>query len=441
MDHFVVRGISAADAADNLHRELLMHDEKRFQMSLDRQAPIIEKRLPRTTNFGPSPRLNLAASPSTPPALARTGKAYENWWHHARLGRLPQACTTGQNGTLTCSDGACTTPVDPTGPRKLLSSWHPRACRALYTKALWEAPFSSRRNIALTMLAGSAGLWLLNNTLLPACLHIHWATRRLAHAAETGPIQFADKPNVPFKLLGFTDLSEDQFVYFRTPGGNWVAAAEDQQGRLFMVDEIGDLYYDSGDRDVGLYAMDTQGNLFNFYTDEDRQRKITPVGNVSDLQSFKISELAGVKLDREVNVVAFTDGRQVPLPPGTGYIDENGKFIPPGELVEGYTVKGEESSNVFMDLFQSRKRRPDPKLDRVEVDLEDPTPFQRQMFDQVLFTDPDSGLPYLPDDFDLEEFEEEVRREVEAGGSSTAGSSKESIRALLGDRKAPPKRE
>ncbi|KAJ9517943.1 hypothetical protein QJQ45_004245 [Haematococcus lacustris] len=78
MDQFVVRGISAADAADNLHRELLMHDEQRFQMSLDRQAAMIEKRLPGTTNFGPSPRLNLAASPSTPPPLARTGKAYEN---------------------------------------------------------------------------------------------------------------------------------------------------------------------------------------------------------------------------------------------------------------------------------------------------------------------------------------------------------------------------
>ncbi|KAJ9508089.1 hypothetical protein QJQ45_021438 [Haematococcus lacustris] len=77
MDQFVLRGISAADAADNLHRELLMHDEKRFQMSLDRQAAMIEKRLPGTTNFGPSPRLNLAASPSTPPALARTGKAHE----------------------------------------------------------------------------------------------------------------------------------------------------------------------------------------------------------------------------------------------------------------------------------------------------------------------------------------------------------------------------
>ncbi|KAJ9522260.1 hypothetical protein QJQ45_008087 [Haematococcus lacustris] len=77
MDQFVVRGINAADAADNLHRELLMHDEKRFQMSLDHQAAMIEKRLPGTTNFGPTPRLNLAASPSTPPALARTSKAHE----------------------------------------------------------------------------------------------------------------------------------------------------------------------------------------------------------------------------------------------------------------------------------------------------------------------------------------------------------------------------
>jgi hypothetical protein len=58
-------------------------------------------------------------------------------------------------------------------------------------------------------------------------------------STELGPIQFADKPNVPFKLLGFTDLSEDDFVYFKTAGGNWVAAAEDEAGRLFMIDEVG----------------------------------------------------------------------------------------------------------------------------------------------------------------------------------------------------------
>ena len=141
-------------------------------------------------------------------------------------------------------------------------------------------------------------------------------------------------------------------MYFKTSGGNWVAASEDEDGRLFMIDEIGDLYYDSGEPDIGLYAvsgwgslpllyavggwgslpllytvghwgslpllyavggwgslhsnsrfmtyqlpfspshippqMDTQGNLYNFYQDIDGERKITPVGNVSDLQQFKV---------------------------------------------------------------------------------------------------------------------------------------------------------
>ena len=72
---------------------------------------------------------------------------------------------------------------------------------------------------------------------------------------------------------------------------------------------------------VRCAQMDTEGNLFNFYRDVDGQQKITPVGNVSDLQSFKMGEIAGVKLDREVNVVAFRDGSSVPLPPGSAYID------------------------------------------------------------------------------------------------------------------------
>lgn len=55
---------------------------------------------------------------------------------------------------------------------------------------------------------------------------------------ELGPIRFSDKPDIPFKLLGFTDLSEDDFVYFKTPGGNWVAAAKDDAGRLFMIDQV-----------------------------------------------------------------------------------------------------------------------------------------------------------------------------------------------------------
>ena len=103
--------------------------------------------------------------------------------------------------------------------------------------------------------------------------------------ADFGPIKFADKPDIPFSVLGYTDLDPkvggwvqfktlgglwiavslkpefldhylpQDFVYFKTPGGHWVAAAEDKEKRLFMIDEIGDLYYDSGDPDVGLYAV------------------------------------------------------------------------------------------------------------------------------------------------------------------------------------------
>jgi hypothetical protein len=35
--------------------------------------------------------------------------------------------------------------------------------------------------------------------------------------------------------------------------------------------------------------MDTQGNLFNFYNEVGGERKITPVGNIADLQSFKVN--------------------------------------------------------------------------------------------------------------------------------------------------------
>ncbi|KAJ9524842.1 hypothetical protein QJQ45_003028 [Haematococcus lacustris] len=94
MDQFVVRGISAAEAADNMHRELLMHDEQRVQMSINLQAAVIEKRLPgrprKLFNFGPSPGRNPAASPVTPPAV-RTGKAHENWWHLAMIQPILQA--------------------------------------------------------------------------------------------------------------------------------------------------------------------------------------------------------------------------------------------------------------------------------------------------------------------------------------------------------------
>lgn len=39
----------------------------------------------------------------------------------------------------------------------------------------------------------------------------------------------------------------------------------------------------------------------------------------------QVSEIAGVKLDREVNVVAMADGQMLPLPPNSGVIGPDGK--------------------------------------------------------------------------------------------------------------------
>lgn len=60
-----------------------------------------------------------------------------------------------------------------------------------------------------------------------------------------------------FQLAGYTDVSPEDFVYAQTPGGNWVAAAQDPAGRVYLIDQAGDLYYDSGNPDVGIYAVGT----------------------------------------------------------------------------------------------------------------------------------------------------------------------------------------
>ncbi len=53
------------------------------------------------------------------------------------------------------------------------------------------------------------------------------------------------------------------------------------------------------------------------------------------------------------------------------------QFVPPGELVEGIQMPQESG---FSRLLGAGRDFP---LDRYEVDLNDPTPFDRQLFDQV----------------------------------------------------------
>lgn len=176
-----------------------------------------------------------------------------------------------------------------------------------------------------------------------------------------------------------------------------------------MIDQIGDLYYDSGDPKIGIYALDTDGNLFNIYSDVDGARRTTPLGNVSDLERFKISEIGGVKLDRDVTVVAFKDGRTLELPPGAATLSESGEMVPPSRIVEG--IQTPPPDNPFERLFNGGPRG--FPYDRPEVDFADPRPYERQLFDQVLLDDPDipGYQPALPPGFNLEEFAKGVAEE------------------------------
>ncbi|KAG1654845.1 hypothetical protein FOA52_007596 [Chlamydomonas sp. UWO 241] len=131
--------------------------------------------------------------------------------------------------------------------------------------------------------------------------------------------------------------------------------------------------------------------------------------NVSAMQRCKVSEIAGVKLDNDVNVVAFKDGREIPLPPGTGYVDANGKFNAPGELVEGYTRTVDDGGGLFGGKRDAAFSPPN----RFELDLENPAGNNEQEYAQTLLDDPDQeGLqPALPDDFDLEALAAEVAKQ------------------------------
>lgn len=44
-------------------------------------------------------------------------------------------------------------------------------------------------------------------------------------------------------------------VYMKTKGGNMVGARVDEDGRTYLFDRAGNLYYDTGDRKLGFYIV------------------------------------------------------------------------------------------------------------------------------------------------------------------------------------------
>ncbi|KAJ9532821.1 hypothetical protein QJQ45_010937 [Haematococcus lacustris] len=106
MDRFVVRGISADDAAENLIRQVHQHDEMLHRRALDREYAAVAKRglgRPRKLfSIGLGLARDPAASPSTPPPPSRTGRSHENWWHPANS----SSANTSSAGNSSGDDGS-----------------------------------------------------------------------------------------------------------------------------------------------------------------------------------------------------------------------------------------------------------------------------------------------------------------------------------------------
>ena len=54
-------------------------------------------------------------------------------------------------------------------------------------------------------------------------------------------------------------MDDDGVAWTMTKGGHAVAVSFDEDGRYFFVDSAGDLFYDTGDEDVGFYVVSSTG--------------------------------------------------------------------------------------------------------------------------------------------------------------------------------------
>ncbi|KAK9820037.1 hypothetical protein WJX72_005356 [[Myrmecia] bisecta] len=146
--------------------------------------------------------------------------------------------------------------------------------------------------------------------------------------------------------------------YLKTAGGNTVAVSQDAMGRISMVDAAGNLYYDTGDKRLGVYIVDTENNMYNLFIDGDGREQRVLVGNLSELQTFDVNRIGGIPVD-DIKVAAegrdnmrnggrltaFPDATPVPLPPNApANVTKDGEIGPPAVLEEGALLLDEKRS-------------------------------------------------------------------------------------------------
>jgi hypothetical protein len=150
----------------------------------------------------------------------------------------------------------------------------------------------------------------------------------------------------------------------RTKAGNIVGATLDKSGRIFMFDKVGNIYYDTGDSRMGIYIVDIDGNMLNEFQDARGNIQRVPVGNIREIQTIKVDEIAGVDLAdmvqqfKELRSGEITGFNKMPDPDNLKWTDlmppnapagrnREGRFGPPPVLEEGEIVLSPKKKGWF----------------------------------------------------------------------------------------------
>ncbi|CAD7704302.1 unnamed protein product, partial [Ostreobium quekettii] len=94
--------------------------------------------------------------------------------------------------------------------------------------------------------------------------------------------------------------------------GTTYLASQDSKGRMYMVDQAGNLYYDSGLPQIGWYIVDPKGKVYNLYeTSGGVESKY--VGNISDIKKYDVNGILGMDIPT-APIYAFEDD-SISVPP------------------------------------------------------------------------------------------------------------------------------
>ena len=89
--------------------------------------------------------------------------------------------------------------------------------------------------------------------------------------------------------------------YLMTEGGAQLALFEDEKGRPYFLDPKGNMWYDSGDPDVGMHRIAPDGDVFALWEDpksgEVLERRL---GNIdSDIVDVKTKEYGDITVFKD----------------------------------------------------------------------------------------------------------------------------------------------